>query len=146
MASAPTQSDPGKAPDYTSVRVLTRAEITANPNHTLPRASEGGYQRVLFQAMTASNADTSLVFMPVGQSSPPHTAYSEHIITVLEGQVAFRIDARAYSLGRLDQLFIPAGCQYEYWNAALREVVFLNLRTRADEWPPRTTAYGERTS
>jgi len=142
---AETENARGSVPlediDRSRVRLLRADAFTSEPLVHLPKAREGGYQRVLYEGLRASNAHTSIVLLPPGQASPPHASHAEHIITMLAGSVTFRTKEETVRLGYLDQLFIPASVTYEYWNSGLENARFLNMVIRAEEWPPPATRY-----
>lgn len=123
------------------IRYLKFDALLSQPVHDLSEATSVGYQRVLFRGLKASNCATSLLFLPVGQKSPPHASNSEHIITVLEGAVIFRTSDSQFLLRRLDQLFIPARVTYEYFNSALESSYLLSVMGRERDWPAPPNVY-----
>jgi quercetin dioxygenase-like cupin family protein len=127
--------------DRSRLRVLRRDAFTSEPLANLPKAREGGYQRVMYEGLRASNAHASILLLPPGQASPAHSSYAEHIVTMLAGSVTFRTKDETVRLGYLDQLFIPAEVAYEYWNSGLENASFLNMVLRAGEWPPPASHY-----
>lgn len=114
-------------PESQPTEVLTKQEMTAQPNNTLPGAEREGSLRTSFKGLTAGTFKTNLVVMPAGQCSPPRASEIEHIIYVLEGSFEFLVDGAPHLLAELDQIRVPVGVLWEYRNAALAQSVFLSI-------------------
>jgi glyoxylate utilization-related uncharacterized protein len=109
------------------VRILTKAELIAEPIHDLPGAERGGFMRVVYRGLAAQSFSSTLIVMPVGQRSPARMSEIEHVIVVLEGAFLFRVDGAHYRIEELGQIFVPVGVQWEYQNAALQQSSFLSI-------------------
>lgn len=98
-------------------------------DHPLPLADRFGWHRGHYGRLEATNFGASLVVLPFGQASPPHSSRKEHIILVVEGEVEFVVGAPAteYRLAPYDALFIPAEIVYEYYNVGRVDALFYSI-------------------
>lgn len=137
--SIPLSSDDAVRP-----RVLAKAELLARPRYPrykLPGAEMGGYGRVAYTGLRASNAQMGMLFCPIGQGSPPHTAGTEHLIMVLEGEMIFTIGGREHRVSAWDQIFLPADQLYTYRNGGSVGAWMCNVTARHQEWPGNRGQY-----
>jgi quercetin dioxygenase-like cupin family protein len=137
----PRGTIPLSAADGSRPRSVSLEEILREPRQSLPQADVGGYVRIAYTGLRASNCQAGLVYLPVGQGSPVHSAGVEHIITVLDGVVEFDVAGQRFRVERLGQMFLPAGVEYQYRNAGMVDVWFHNVIARHTDWPPPTAEY-----
>jgi quercetin dioxygenase-like cupin family protein len=116
-------------------RSIALEEILRQPRQSLPQADVGGYVRIAYTGLRGSNCQAGLVYLPVGQGSPPHSAGVEHIITVLEGVVEFDVAGQQFRVERLGQIFLPADITYHYRNVGMVDAWFHNVIARYRDWP-----------
>ncbi len=110
--------------DMKVVRLLTRADLLADPHTSGPGSDIAGHQRLSYLGLDSANCRTHLVVVLPGQSSPPHDAPIEHIITLLQGEIRFGVGDDSFTLHPFDQLFIPSDVFYHYTNTGDVPVMF----------------------
>ncbi len=124
------------AQDAAVPRFRGRADLLSDPHVTAPGADTVGHQRLGWLGLDSANCRTHLCFDPVGQSSPPHDAPCEHIVTGLRGEFEFRVGGSTYPLRPFDQLFIPADVLYSYANIGPAEAMFFVVMSPTMQgWP-----------
>lgn len=137
-------SIPLSAEDAARPRLLSKQELLARPRYPrfkLPGAEMGGYGRVAYTGLRASNAQMGMLYIPVGQGSPAHSAGTEHLIMVLEGEMIFTLGDEEFRVGEWDQIFLPAGQFYSYRNGGSIGAWFCNVVARHVEWPGERGKY-----
>lgn len=120
------------------VSILRRAEM--RPNWTSPRSAEEGWRRAALRGaggrvISGTNFKATIMVIPVGQASPPHTWSGEHIVFGIRGVVEFTIEGESTELHPEDILFFPANAVYEYRTVGAQDASFLSIVGRVDEWP-----------
>jgi quercetin dioxygenase-like cupin family protein len=118
------------------MRFLSSTDLL-RPQWTLPEATDAGFARGLCLGLSGTNADMGLIFMPVGQTTPPHSYTGEHLIFQLMGTIEFSVGDERHLLQPHDILFIPADLSYVYSNVGLVDAAFVNVTASAGEWPAR---------
>lgn len=138
MTTPSGKSSRGDAPlsayDREHVRVLPKPEWLSRPNPPASQAELGGHMRLAYRGLAATNSTTTLVVVPVGQSSPTHASKAEHVITVLEGAFEFDAEGEIHRLEPLDQIFLPTAMAYGFRNVALQISWFLSVLSPVETW------------
>jgi quercetin dioxygenase-like cupin family protein len=130
--------DPDDAQHF---RILERDQLLSGGSAHLPEAGKEGFRRLSYRGLRGTNVQAGFIFLPVGQSSPVHSAGHEHIITCLTGRLRFRIQGSTVYLGEWSQIFLPAGVLYDYSNVGNVDVWFHNVIARHTEWPAPESVY-----
>ena len=145
MQSGSTRQQRGDIPldpaDAVRVRAITREELLSQPRQTNPEAELGGFMRVGYTGLRGTNAQIGLIYMPVGQTSPVHTAGVEHLIMVLKGEFEFDIQDQKIRVTSWGQIFLPADVYYAYKNVGSEDAWFMNCVSRYKDWPGRPGDY-----
>lgn len=94
---------------------------------TLPMNDVMGFHRARLTTLEGTNIRAGIVWLPIGQESPPHDSGSEHIFFLLEGALEFVIEERNYQMQPHDMFYVPAGTTYLYRNVGQVDVRFLNI-------------------
>src|SRR5580693_3267860 len=96
---------------HTTTRLLKRKETIARAFSTpeAELAPKVSVQLLISSHCDAQNLSTALVAFKPGGELPYHIHSFSEAVTVLEGELLFRVEGRCYRLRDLDCIHIPAG-------------------------------------